>query len=279
MLLELAYSLGIPESLTVAVDFVRIGIPALCWFQLRRRVKLEIEEVVVSAAVRVNMITQSSNTCLEPVSCRARVRGDGRFRPRPGAPDRPGRPGSHAVRAGADAGHRAPARGCAMGAVAWDGDTASWPGIDQDRALCRALEVAARLGLASSYTSDVGARIVERCAEAGVEVACGTCMSMANDAALGDVDAEMALGWPVAGIDLASAPLISGPESALGVGGLRQRGAAVEGAAAGRAEGRRSPGTVPYPPVPDWQESHRPRMAEPASGAGAGNKSPGGHDG
>lgn len=46
-----------------------LGILNLGRFQLRRRVKLEIEEVVVSAAVRVGTITLSSNTCLEPVSC------------------------------------------------------------------------------------------------------------------------------------------------------------------------------------------------------------------
>lgn len=167
-----------------------------------------------------------------------------------------------------------------MGAVAWDGDTASWPGIDQDRVLCRALEVAARLGLASSYTSDVGARIVERCAEAGVEVACETYMSMADDAALGDVDAGMALGWPVAGIDLASAPLIPGPESALGVGGLRQRGAALWKALrlAGLKVALAGHGAIPA----------GARLAGVASAsdgrarqwhAGAGNESPGGHGG
>lgn len=69
--------------------------------------------------------------------------------------------------------------------VPWRGTATPRRGQASTRTVCCAERWRSRPGLASSYTSDVGARIVERCAEAGVEVACETYMSMADGAALG----------------------------------------------------------------------------------------------
>lgn len=206
----------------------------------------------MSETVRVGMITPSSNTCLEPVTYSllqgidavtahfARVPVTRISLGRQDSAQFGQEPMLAAARLLADA-H--------VDVVAWNGTSGSWLGIDQDRALCRALAAAAgvpattstlalldacrefgvsRLGLATPYTGDVAARIVECYAAAGVEVVGEAHLGITDNAAFGYVDAGTlrqlvyqaagsAQAVAVACTGLRAAPLAAGLEAALGV--------------------------------------------------------------
>ncbi|MFC6063723.1 maleate cis-trans isomerase family protein [Streptomyces ochraceiscleroticus] len=146
----------------------------------------------MSAAVRIGMLTPSSNTCLEPVTYDllhdsgaatahfARVPvtrialdsgSDAQFDPAPMLA---------AARQLADA---------RVDVIAWNGTSGSWLGVDRDRALCEAITAetgvpattstlalldacaaygVTRLGLALPYTADVAVRIVQTYAKEGI---------------------------------------------------------------------------------------------------------------
>lgn len=206
----------------------------------------------MAATIRIGMITPSSNTSLEPVTYGllegvdavtvhfARVPVTRISLASADSSQFGIEPMVAAARLLADAG---------VHVVAWNGTSGSWLGLDEDRALCRALADAAgapattstlallaalrsfgisRLGLATPYTADVAARIVDRYAGEGFEVTGQAHLGITDNRAFGEVDADTlqdlavraskgAEAVAIVCTNLRAAPLVPALEAMLGI--------------------------------------------------------------
>ena len=151
-----------------------------------------VEDRVTAMRTRLGMLTPSSNSVLEPVTCSMLADAPGtsahfsRFRVTEIALDA-------AALSQFDASAMLPAADlladAKVDAIAWNGTSASWLGIGRDRSLCEAITVrtsvpattstlacidaaralgANRVGLVSPYTDDVQRRIGDVWAEEGI---------------------------------------------------------------------------------------------------------------
>jgi maleate isomerase len=204
-------------------------------------------------SVRLGMLTPSSNTVLEPVTCAMLSGLDevtahfARVRVKTVALDESATAQFDlelmlaAARPLADA---EPA------AIAWNGTSASWLGLEADERLCRSIAEATgiptiatttclvrlleaagytRIGLVTPYTEDVTARIVENLHEAGVEVVAERHLSMSDSFSYGGITGDtierlirdVAAGGPQVVVplctNLGAAPLADRLERELGV--------------------------------------------------------------
>lgn len=168
--------------------------------------------------MRIGMITPSSNTCLEPTTYRLLAGRDDvtvHFARLPvtrialdGGSDAQfaAEPMAEAARQLADA---------QVDVVVWNGTSGSWLGLDHDRRIAHALTEAAgvpattstlalleacrvygvtRLGLATPYTPDVNARIVEEYARHGITVVAESHLGIEDNEAFARVPEETVAG-------------------------------------------------------------------------------------